>query len=87
MWSFLRFVDILGWLFGLIGGLLFDLQGARIVLALMLIVHATELPLGLYLARRSSYNLVDAAIRTFLYGFLFWLPTFILEQNKKGETE
>lgn len=86
MWSFLRFVAILGWLFGLIGGLLLDLQIAPIVLALMLVIHTVELPLALYFACRNGYAPVAAAIRTFLFGFLYCIPTFVLEQNRKGET-
>lgn len=85
MWELLRVVAILGWLFGLTGAVIFGLPAARVVLIVMVAVHTSEIPLGLYLARRRGHPPVDAVIRTFLYGLLFWVPILILDHNQKGE--
>lgn len=85
MWSYLRAFALSGWLFGLVGGILLGIPVARIVLVIMLLIHPLEIPFGLYLARQNEYPPGKAALNTLLYGFLFWLPTFLL--TKKGEPE
>jgi hypothetical protein len=85
MWYYLRALALSGWLFGIVGGLLMELQVARIVLLIMVIIHPLEIPFGVYLARRNNYPIGKAALNTLLYGFVFWLPTFLV--RKKGETE
>lgn len=85
MWTYLRALALSGWLFGIVGGILLKVPIARIVLLIMVVIHPLEIPLGLYLARRNNYPPGRAVINTLLYGFIFWLPIFLL--NRKGETE
>ena len=82
MWKSGRVVAVAGWCFGLVAGLLLGTTAGRVVLLILLIVHPLELPVGLVLAHRRSYPMGSAALRTLIFGSLFWIPELLLANDR-----